>query len=350
MSEKTPEFWMARAVELSRRGFPAPNPHVGCVIVRQGECVGEGWHDFAGGPHAEAVALQQAGGRAHGAEAYVTLEPCNHVGRTGPCSEALISAGVKRVSFACPDPNPKAQGGSARLREAGIETSVGLLQMEAAEANRVWLTAMRLQRPYVCLKAAMTLDGRIALPSGESQWITSEESRAAAHRLRAEMGAVLVGSGTVLADNPKLTARIEGVVNQPARIVLDPERALNGTESVFSAADAKVCWVVAGEPANERQIGFEAVSGQFDLTKVLRHLWGLGVTSILVEGGAKTIASFVQAKLFDEIALFIAPKVFGSGPAWIEGSITKQLADVPNLKIESIERIGPDLFLRAFPA
>src|SRR2546423_1897548 len=240
MNERNPEAFMREAIELSRRGFPAPNPRVGCVIVRGGEVIGRGYHDHAGGPHAEAVALNEAGARARGSDVFVTLEPCNHQRRTGPCSEALIAAGVKSVTYAVGDPNPRATGGSARLMQAGIDVNQGVLANEAAEVNRVFLTAMRLGRPFVTVKAAMSLDGKIATlqhsntSTPKPQWITGEPAREMGHTLRAEMGAVLVGAGTVRADNPHLTARIEQVVNQPLRIILDPNDSLPKDAHVFT--------------------------------------------------------------------------------------------------------------------
>src|SRR5579885_2122161 len=208
------EQWMRRAIELSKNGFPAPNPHVGCVIVKNGEIVGEAYHDHAGAPHAEVVALTQAREKANGADVFVTLEPCNHQGRTGPCSQALIQAGVANVTAACLDPNPKAKGGLKALKESGVKVSHGLMQKEASAANEVFLKSMEQRSPYLVGKVAMSLDGRVAMPNGDSKWITNEASRAIGHRLRAECGAVLVGRNTVARDNPHLTARVEGVVNQ----------------------------------------------------------------------------------------------------------------------------------------
>lgn len=317
------ERLMRRAIELSRGGYPAPNPHVGCVIAVAGTIVGEGFHDHAGGPHAEVVALRDARNRARGADAFVTLEPCAHHGRTPPCADALIQAGVARVFIACADPNPKATGGAERLRAAGIEVVEGLLADEAAEANRVFLSAMNRQRPYVIAKAATTLDGYIARPDGTSKWITNEASREAGHALRAEMGAVLVGSGTVLADEPQLTARLPGVVNQPARFVLDGTAKLGDEHQIF--ADANGFRIVAGAPASERDIAIPlASSGQFDLDALLAEMFRRGHIGLLVEGGATTVRSFLVADLVDELHLFIAPKLFLDGIRWTgEGPLTE---------------------------
>ena len=322
--------WMSRAIELSRGGFPAPNPHVGCVLVRGGEVVGEGFHHHAGGPHAEAAALADAGDRASGATAYVTLEPCNHFGRTPPCSQALLRAGVRRVVYACADPNPRAEGGGQFLAAHGVEVESGLLADEAAAANVQFLTAMRLQRPRVVVKAAASLDGRIALPSGESKWITGPEAREAGHRLRAECGAVLVGHWTVQLDDPELTARIPDVVNQPLRIVLDPKGRLTGKERIFN------------DQAPTRH-----VTGTFDLPELLGSLFADGITGILIEGGAITIGSFFRAGLVDAVELFLAPKLLGDGLNWVNRLELARLADAPALRFDRITPRGPDLQISA---
>ncbi|CAN5586784.1 bifunctional diaminohydroxyphosphoribosylaminopyrimidine deaminase/5-amino-6-(5-phosphoribosylamino)uracil reductase RibD [soil metagenome] len=327
---KTDADWMRRAIALSIKGFPAPNPHVGCVLVKDGEAVGEGWCPYAGGPHAEAMALSKAGPEAKGATAYVTLEPCNHFGRTPPCSLALIHAEVARVIVAVRDQNPRAIGGAERLREAGIPVEIGLMAEEAAQENRAFLFAVQEKRPWVVAKAGASLDGRIALPSGESQWITSSAARRKGHRLRAELGAVLVGRQTVEADNPHLTARLPGIVNQPLRIVLDPSNRLTGKERVFD------------EAAPTRH-----VTGPIDLPELLASLYAEGQIGLLVEGGALTIASFVRAGLVDRLELFQAPKLLGNGPSWVGDFGLKTLADAPSLKIVRTKRLGPDLQITA---
>lgn len=322
--------FMRRAIALSKKGYPAPNPHVGCVLTREGRVVGEGFHRFAGAPHAEAMALDAAGPDARGATAYVTLEPCNHFGRTPPCAQALIRAGVSRVVVAVADPNPKAAGGLETLRAQGIECEGGLLAEDAASVNRVFLHAMTHRRPYVVVKAAASLDGRIALPSGESQWITSPKARREGHRLRAELGAVLVGRRTVELDDPELTARLPGVVNQPLRIVLDPAGKLSGREKVFN------------EKAPTRH-----VTGAIDLPALLAELHSEGVIGLLVEGGAVTIASFLRERLIDGFELFLGPKILGDGPAWIEGVGLQSLSESPILQIDRLRRLGPDIHLSA---
>lgn len=346
MSERTPESFMAEAVELSRRGYPAPNPHVGCVIVRAGGVVGRGYHDHAGGPHAEVVALQEAGENARGADVYVTLEPCNHVGRTGACSEALLRAGVARVIYAVADPNPRAQGGADRLRLAGISVEEGLLAEDAAEANKVFLSSMRLSRPYVTIKAACSLDGRIALENGESQWITGEAARIEGQRLRAEMGAVLIGAETARKDNPRLTSRVKDVVNQPVKIVLDPNCTLSPELNVFMGPGA--CYHIVGEDCSGRSaIRLPLHHGKFELSEVLSALWERGVTSLLVEGGGVTIGGFLEAKLVDRLELFFGPIVIGKGRGWSGDLSISSLAEAPRLRLQSSRMVGEDLWVTA---
>jgi diaminohydroxyphosphoribosylaminopyrimidine deaminase/5-amino-6-(5-phosphoribosylamino)uracil reductase len=329
----TPEQFMREAISHSRQGFPAPNPHVGCVIVRDDRIVGTGFHDHAGDPHAERVALAAAGSEAEGSDVYVSLEPCNHYGRTSPCTEALIEARVGRVFVACPDPNLRATGGADKLREAGIPVQMGLLKEEAAAANFRFLTAMREERVHVTVKAACSLDGRIALPSGESKWITGQSARDCGHGLRASCGAVLVGYRTVLADDPELTARIPGVVNQPLRIVIDPDNRLTGHEKVFN--DEAETLHVTGRPV--------------DLLKLTHDLFHRGQIGLLVEGGGRTIARFFESRLVDLVELFVAPKILGDGPAWVDGLGIPTIDQAPVLRYDEIERLGEDLHITATP-
>lgn len=330
---------MLRAVALSRRGFPAPNPHVGCVIVKNGSVVGEGWHRAAGEGHAEVVALANAGRNAKGADVYVTLEPCNHFGRTGPCSEALVRAEVKRVFIAVPEPNAVAAGGADRLRSAGIEVSIGLCESEARAANEVFIFSCERGRPYVCAKAAVTLDGFMAREGGTSKWITGPAARRAGHRLRAEMGAVLVGQGTVIADDPQLTARIPGVVNQPLRVVLDPHGRLSGTEQVFGP-HGEALWVVSPEHRSSDRQTVCAYDGGFDLDGLLQMLAARGVRGVLVEGGPATIRSFVTSGLVDRLELFISGTLFRTGK-----SLWSEWSDGLTLNLSKVKRHGSDVQL-----
>ncbi len=327
MNENSPEAaFMREAIALSRGGFPAPNPRVGCVIVRDGVVVGRGYHDHAGGPHAEAVALREAGELARGATVFVTLEPCAHFGRTPPCADALIASGVKTVWIACLDPNPVASGGIEKLRAAGIEVQIGLLAAEAEAVNGIYLFAKRMKRPYVVVKAAMTLDGMISHADGVGPFITGESARSDGHRSRAELGAVLVGRKTVETDNPQLTARIEGVVNQPLKIVLDREARLSSECRVFQGEYLRVVRPGLG---GDYRLEVPVQNGKLDLEFLLQRLYDIGPISpinpmgpmgligLMVEGGGETNRSFLAENLVDQIDLYIAPKIFGTGIPWL---------------------------------
>jgi diaminohydroxyphosphoribosylaminopyrimidine deaminase/5-amino-6-(5-phosphoribosylamino)uracil reductase len=311
------EALMGRAIELSRRGQPAPNPHVGCVIAHGGEIVGEGWHEAAGRDHAEVAALKKAGGRAEGADAYVTLEPCSHHGRTPPCADALVHAGIRRVYIACPDLNPRGAGGANALRAAGIEVAEGLLHDEAAAQNEVFHTAMALERPYVCLKAAITRDGFLARSDGSSKWITSEESRTEGHRLRLEMGSVLVGRGTVEIDDPRLTVRHVDAINQPLKVILDGRRSLAGTEQVFEHGNA--LWITGQAPESGSERMADVEEGRITPESALQILRKEGMVGVLIEGGSAVHSAFLEAGLVDRIELFVGPESFGSGLSWPGG-------------------------------
>ena len=337
MSEKS-ERLMRRAVELSRQGFPAPNPHVGCVITVGGEIVGEGFHDHAGGPHAEALALRLAGERARGADLYCTLEPCDHDGRTPPCSQAVVDAGIRRAFIAIEDPNAEAAGGLQTLGQAGVECSVGLLAAEAADANLTFLTAMTRGRPYVVAKAAVTADGFIARMNGESKWITGETARQAGRRLRAEMGCVLVGRKTAEIDDPRLTVREPGIVNQPLRVVLDPNAALPDSLKMFVDGGETVRVVRQGAATRDSDLEVARDGDELDLAELLQKLFDRGVVGVLVEGGGETIASFLRRGLVDRIELFRSQESFGSGRFWLG-------ADPPEHELEETasENLGEDV-------
>lgn len=325
--------FMRRALRLARSGYATPNPHVGCILVSpDGEIIAEGTTEPPGGAHAEVVALRRARERAKGATAYVTLEPCDHTGRTGPCSLTLIAAGVARVVYAASDPNPLASGGAERLKGAGVHVEAGLLAREAEEVHRAFLHWARTGRPLVVLKAGASLDGRIALPSGESRWITGPTARRAAHRLRAELGAVLVGRATVEADDPLLTVRLPGVDVKPLRIVLDPSARLKErTDDRYNVFDASAPTL--------------HVTGPVDLERLVADLGRAGHIGLLVEGGGKTIASFLRAGLADRIELFLAPKLLGAGPAWVHDIGLEALNEAPEFVLLRTRRIGPDLHL-----
>ncbi|WP_089227839.1 bifunctional diaminohydroxyphosphoribosylaminopyrimidine deaminase/5-amino-6-(5-phosphoribosylamino)uracil reductase RibD [Actinacidiphila glaucinigra] len=349
---------MRRAIELAARGMgsTSPNPVVGAVILdAHGEIAGEGWHQQAGGPHAEVHALRAAGDAARGGTAVVTLEPCNHTGRTGPCAQALIAAGVSRVVYAVADPTPAATGGGATLAAAGIDVESGLLEAEAARGNEVWLTAAREQRPFVLWKYASTLDGRIAAADGTSRWISSAASRADVHRLRAESDAVVVGSGTLRADDPHLAVRgVEGTFTQPLRVVVDTNakitpgaRVLDGTAPtlVAVAEDTDTAHLPGVDVARLPRTG----SG-VSVPGLLAELYGRGVRSVLLEGGPTLAGAFVAAGAVDKVVGYLAPALLGAGPAALGDAGITTIAHALRLDVAEIERIGPDLRITAYPS
>ncbi|MEU5978083.1 bifunctional diaminohydroxyphosphoribosylaminopyrimidine deaminase/5-amino-6-(5-phosphoribosylamino)uracil reductase RibD [Streptomyces sp. NPDC047315] len=351
---------MRRAVALAARGLGAtsPNPVVGCVVTdASGTVVGEGYHQRAGGPHAEVHALRAAGDRARGGTAYVTLEPCNHTGRTGPCARALIDAGVDRVVYAVGDPNPQATGGAATLRTAGVTVEGGLLAAEAEAGNTAWLTSVRTGRPHVVWKYAATLDGRIAAADRTSRWITSPEARADVHRLRAEADAVVVGSGTLNADDPHLAVRgVEGAT-QPLRVVLDTHATIRPDARVLDAAAPTL--VAVGADADTGEIpGADVVrlpadpdtGAALSVPALLAELHARGVRSVLLEGGPTLAGAFVAAGAVDKVVGYLAPVLLGAGPAALGGAGISTIAQALRLDMTEAVRIGPDLRITAVPA
>ncbi|MEL5954540.1 bifunctional diaminohydroxyphosphoribosylaminopyrimidine deaminase/5-amino-6-(5-phosphoribosylamino)uracil reductase RibD [Streptomyces sp. CLV115] len=350
---------MRRAITLAARGLgsTSPNPVVGCVILdAAGRQAGEGFHQRAGGPHAEIHALREAGDRARGGTAYVTLEPCNHTGRTGPCAQALTEAGVARVAYAVGDPDPQATGGGDTLRAAGIKAEQGLLADEAEAGNAAWLTSVRLGRPYVLWKYAATLDGRIAAADATSRWITSAESRADVHRLRAEADAVVVGSGTARTDDPQLGVRgIEGAV-QPLRVVVD-----TGATAVRPGArvldDTAPTLIAVAEDADAGHLPEAAVlrlpraahGPGLDIPALLRALHGRGIRSVLLEGGPTLAGAFVAAGTVDKVVGYLAPVLLGAGPAALADAGISTIAGALRLDVTETVRIGPDLRITAVP-
>jgi diaminohydroxyphosphoribosylaminopyrimidine deaminase/5-amino-6-(5-phosphoribosylamino)uracil reductase len=349
--------YMARALQLAEQGrhTTQPNPRVGCVIVRDGVIVGEGFHQRAGEPHAEVHALQMAGDKAHGADVFVTLEPCSHFGRTPPCANGLIAAGVRRVWAAMQDPNPEVAGqGLARLREAGIEVECGLMQVQAQALNRGFVMRMLRGRPFVTLKLAASLDGRTAMANGESQWITSEAARADVHRLRAEAGAVLTSSATVLADDPELTVRHVETSRQPDRIVLDPRRRVSASAKIWNEGARRILLTAqsqAAMPAGVEVVQLDRVGDYFSLGAAMAELGRLQVNEVLVECGPTLAGLLLQAEVVDELVLYLAPSLLGDA--------ARPLARLPNLEKLSqrlqlqwrdVRAVGPDLRLTAVPA
>ena len=354
------EQMMARAISLARNGLgrTSPNPLVGAVIVRDGRIVAEGWHRKAGTPHAEIHALNMAGELARGATVYVSLEPCAHYGRTGPCARALVEAGVSRVVVAMTDPNPKVAGkGIAILQEAGIEVTTGVLEQEARQLNEVFLKWMTTGLPFVALKTAMTLDGKIATAAGQSQWITNEASRYETHRLRDIYDGILVGINTALADNPSLTTRLKEYQGRnPVRIVVD-SRARLPLESklVTDGAARTIVAVTAGAPADRlealRSAGAEVIvagSGdQVDMHSLMEQLGAMKISSVLVEGGGSVNFSLLQAGLVDRVYAFIAPKLVGGRDALtpVEGEGFQELDRAVELENIQLRQLGSDVLL-----
>lgn len=316
----TDERFMSLALLLARRrkGLTHPNPTVGAVVVKKGEIVGLGWHEGAGKPHAEVVALEQAGKEAKGSTLYVTLEPCPHHGRTPPCTEAILRSGVSRVVIATLDPNPQVSGrGVERLRSEGVEVEVGVLEEEARLLNEDFFRFITSERPYVTLKLAQTLDGKVATLSGDSKWITSLESRKVAHRLRSEATAVLVGITTVLSDDPQLTVRHIPMKKKVLRVVIDPELEIPPDSKVLDTREGDTLLVHSadsGKAEKLKEMGVETLRMEkIDLKELLRYLKRRGVLHLLVEGGAYTVTQFLKERLFDRIVIFQAPKVLGEG-------------------------------------
>lgn len=325
---------MRRALVLAASpGVPrGPNPRVGAVILdARGEVVGEGHHRGAGTSHAEVDALEHAAERARGGTAVVTLEPCNHAGRTGPCSEALIAAGVRRVVVAQRDLTPRAQGGAARLREAGVEVDLGVLADASATLNPWWTLAQEQQRPYVTWKFAATLDGRSAAADGTSQWITGPAARRDVHRLRAECDAIVVGTGTVLADNPRLTARDEADVPLPSD--RQPRRFVLGTRPLPS--DARVFDRAADTVVVESH----------DLASTLEQIYESGCQHVWLEGGPTLAAAFVRAGFVDEVVAYVAPALLGSGTPAVPDLGIDTVADALRFRLADVERLGDDVRL-----
>lgn len=323
----THEAFMREAISLSRHGYPF-YAHVGCVIVKDGEIVGRGFHDYTGGPHAEVVALRDAGEKARGATAYVTLEPCNHFGKTPPCTDALLEYRVKRVVMAGRDPNPRAAGGLEKLREHGVEVIEGVCAREAAEANLQFLFAIAHQRPMVTVKAGVSLDGKVATATGESQWITNESSRRDAMELRAKIGAVLVGRKTAEHDRARLNVRGIEVVHQPLRVVIDPSESLSLDLPIFDDS-----------APTYRATKFES------LADILQQIRAEGRTGVMIEGGPTTVGNFLEEGLVDHIVLYVSPKVLGAGPSWSGGFQVQNLGLAPQFELVKTETIDGDLKL-----
>jgi len=344
------ERFMAHALELARRGWgqTKPNPMVGAVVVRDGEIVGEGFHARAGEPHAEIIALQMASGKTRGATLYVTLEPCNHHGRTPPCANAIIAAEIKRVVVAVGDPNPEAAGGAAKLRESGMQVDFGVLEMEARELNAAFLASFTLKRPWVTLKLAISLDGAISDAARSRGWLTGPEARGEVQRLRAISDAVAVGVATAIADDPLLTARTDSApVTQPTRIVFDRHARLSSMSALARTAREVPTIIVTTTrtklPADLANAGVEALPAR-DLSDALQKLKARGIVALLVEGGAGLAASFLAAECVDRLVIFQAPIVFGAGSLGaFSGIAPHDLDHAPRFHALRTQRFGDDV-------
>lgn len=353
--------FMQQALDLALRGEgrTRPNPPVGAVVVRQGQVVGRGFHPAAGQPHAEIFALREAGEQARGADLYVTLEPCSHVGRTGPCCEAVIAAGIARVFVGVTDPNPLVSGrGLARLQSAGLQVETGLLEDECRWLISPFAKHVRTGLPHVTLKAALTLDGNIATSAGDSRWITGPASRERVHRLRDQCDAILIGIGTVLADNPRLTTRLpEGGGRDPLRVIVD-SRLLTPEEAEVIIGAAAVPTLIAttsgapeGKAQRLRQLGAEVLridgaDEAVDLNGLMQVLGARGVQRILLEGGGRLNSAAWQAGIVDRIVFFVAPVLLGGrGIGVFAGSGVEFLSDAARLSPVRIERVGDDTMI-----
>lgn len=353
--------YMSRALRLARRGLgrTSPNPMVGAVVVKDGKIIGEGFHRATGEPHAEVEAIRAAGVETHGAELFVTLEPCNHYGRTPPCTQAIMAAGVKRVYYGIGDPNPSVIGGGADfLRRAGIEVVGQVLENRCRALNEVYLTNVTLRRPFVYLKLAMSLDGRIATRTGHSRWITSEQSRMKAHRLRDRVCAIMVGIETVLIDNPSLTTRLkERQGRDPIRIVADSNLRTPLDANIFNqTSQAGVIVATRSNPPSRLKSRLEKKGAKViqttgtdrvDLKDLLTNLYKMGITSLLIEGGAGLAWGALEAKIVDRCMFFYAPMIIGgkSAPTGVSGTGINRLEEAPRLVEMRSLKVGPDILV-----
>lgn len=351
--------YMRRALALAERGrgWCNPNPMVGCVIVRNGVILGEGWHERAGKPHAEVNAYAACGqADTTNATVYVTLEPCNHEGRTPPCTKLLLERRPARVVIAMQDPNPRVCGGGASvLREAGIAVDIGLLEEEARHLNETWIAYAATGLPFVTAKCAMTLDGKIATRAGHSRWVTGEAARRHTHQMRHTHDAILVGSRTVMLDNPSLTTRLPGEnARHPVRVILDAGEYLSETAAVFATPKEAPTWVATTEkreyPFADDTLLLPAGPGGVDMAALAHTLGEKGITSLLIEGGGATLASAFEAAIVDKVCFFVAPKIIGGREAItpVEGSGIETMDDALQVKELTATPIGEDILLSGY--
>lgn len=355
---KKDEFYMTLALRLAKRGKKTiPNPRVGAVIVKNDKIIGQGYHSVFGGPHAEVVAIQSAEESVKGATMYVTLEPCSHYGKTPPCTERIIKEGIKRVVIGMVDPNPLVCGrGISRLKDAGLEVKVGVLSEKAQELNRDFIKFVKTEKPYVYLKIATTLDGKIALANGKSKWITNEQARKMVHSLRAQVDAVLVGIDTVLVDNPYLNVRY-GYKNSALRkVVLDTFLRLPEKVNLMNEPHMLVVFYKSGDEAKKQKLMKSGVTliqdnspGEYiDLNFALGEMYKLGIYRVLIEGGKKVFSSFLRENLVDELWWIFGNKVFGSGISGLELPSIENVDDALSLRQIRTRRIGDNILVRGY--
>ncbi len=364
-------FWMAQACQLAQKGFYTthPNPRVGCVLVKEGKKIGEGFHHKAGEAHAEINALQSSDIDSTGAIAYVTLEPCSHHGKTGPCAQALIDAQVSCVVFGMQDPNPQVAGnGLAKLKAAGIQVVGPILESECAALNKGFIKRMTEGLPFIRLKMAMSLDGRTAMESGESQWITGADARMDVQRLRAQSDAIVTGIGTVLADNPSMTVRIDSddmatdpkTVRQPKRIILDTALSITPESKILYPSNQVTIFSIEEEIEAEHlnalhkkgvQVSFadRGEDGRMDLLQIMEQLADQGINEVLVESGSELAGSFLQQGLVDEVVVYMAPKLMGSLARPLFQLPLDAMDDSIDLTVQSVRQVGQDLRITFAP-
>lgn len=359
------EKYMIIALKLASEGggFVNPNPLVGAVVVKNGEIVGKGYHKLFGGPHAEVYALRDAGEKAGGADLYVTLEPCSHYGKTPPCAAAIIKSGIKRVVVGSLDPNPLVSGrGIKMMKDSGIEVVTGVMEDEALKMNEIFIKYITEKIPFVIMKSAVTLDGKIATASGESKWITGEASRKKVHEMRNRVMAVMAGIGTIVKDNPLLTTRLKGKSRDSKAVILDSKLSVSPESRIFSTINDREIIIACTEDFDKNNYNILSEEGihiivcpknsedKVDLKFLVRELGKMGIDSILLEGGGNVNFSALESGIVDKVVYFIAPKIFGGRDARtsVDGSGIQNICDEIKLRDISWEKIGEDLMLEAY--
>lgn len=361
-------FFMNKALALARKGagYTSPNPMVGAVVVKNGKILGSGWHPFVGGPHAEVKAIDDAGEKANGADIYVTLEPCNHHGRTPPCTEKILKSGIKRVVMAMPDPNPDVTGGGAAyLEENGVKVDTGVCEAEALALNEAFVKFVKTGRPFVTLKCAATLDGRIATSTGDSKWVTGPEARAFVHEIRHDVDAIMVGRGTLSSDDPSLTTRREGKAGKdPARIILDTRLSISEKAKVLTQkSEASTCIITGPDVDDEKRRAVLAAGGKImevkqtpeggiDLGDLMGRLGKERITSLLIEGGATVVKSALATGIVDKVIFFYAPKILGGddGVPMVKGRGPLLMKDSIQIQKIDVKRFGNDVMIQGYIA